>query len=112
MKIGEIVKQQRLSKNLTLRDVERGTNISNAYLSQLENGKITSPGIKVLTDICSFLDLPFEKLVNGAKDEQQTFWNEINVFAVMLTESEKNKLIDYAKFLMFTRSHSDSRTNS
>ena len=36
-------KQKRLSKGLTLRQVEEKTGISNAYLSQLENGKIKKP---------------------------------------------------------------------
>ena len=36
-------KQKRLEKGLTLREVEEITGISNAYLSQLENGKIKKP---------------------------------------------------------------------
>jgi len=34
----------RKEKGLTLRDVQEKTGISNAYLSQLETGKIKSPG--------------------------------------------------------------------
>lgn len=37
-------KRLRLEKKLTLRQVEEKTGISNAYLSQLENGKIKDPG--------------------------------------------------------------------
>jgi transcriptional regulator with XRE-family HTH domain len=33
----------RLEAKKTLKDIERSTGISNAYLSQLENGKIVSP---------------------------------------------------------------------
>jgi len=36
-------KQKRLAKGFTLRQVEEKTGISNAYLSQLENGKIKKP---------------------------------------------------------------------
>lgn len=36
-------KQLRKEKGLTLREVEKLTGISNAYLSQLENGKIKKP---------------------------------------------------------------------
>jgi hypothetical protein len=41
-------KQMRKSKGLTLRQVEKKTGVSNAYLSQLENGKITSPSYKTV----------------------------------------------------------------
>jgi DNA-binding Xre family transcriptional regulator len=37
-------KKLRKAKGLTLREVEKETGISNAYLSQLETGKIKSPG--------------------------------------------------------------------
>lgn len=38
----------RKEKGLTLRDVEKSTGISNAYLSQLETGKIKSPGYNIV----------------------------------------------------------------
>lgn len=49
-------KQMRKAKGLTLREVETKTGISNAYLSQLETGKIKSPGydtVKTLYDLYS-----------------------------------------------------------
>ena len=45
MKIGTLLKNLRKGNYLTLREVETATNISNAYLSQLENNKIKSPSI-------------------------------------------------------------------
>jgi DNA-binding Xre family transcriptional regulator len=47
-------RQLRKAKGLTLREVEESTGISNAYLSQLETGKIKSPGydtVKKLHDL-------------------------------------------------------------
>lgn len=49
-------KQMRKAKGLTLRQVEESTGISNAYLSQLETGKIKSPGydtVKALYELYS-----------------------------------------------------------
>lgn len=46
-------KNMRKEKNVTLKKVEIETGISNAYLSQLENGKIKEPSfrvVKVLND--------------------------------------------------------------
>ena len=46
----------RKEKGLTLRDVQEKTGISNAYLSQLETGKIKSPGyntVKALYELYS-----------------------------------------------------------
>lgn len=49
-------REMRKAKGLTLRKVEETTGISNAYLSQLETGKIKSPGyetVKLLYDLYS-----------------------------------------------------------
>lgn len=49
-------KQMRKAKGLTLRQVEESTGISNAYLSQLETGKIKSPSydtVKALYELYS-----------------------------------------------------------
>ena len=43
MRWHEILKSARISKELSLRQVEKQTDISNAYVSQLENGKIKDP---------------------------------------------------------------------
>jgi len=40
--------KMRKAKGLTLREVEKSTGISNAYLSKLETGKIKSPGYNVV----------------------------------------------------------------
>jgi len=48
MNLGQKLKQLREENNLTLRKVEHDTSISNAYLSQLENGKIKNPSAQVL----------------------------------------------------------------
>jgi len=47
-KIGPYLKAVRKKLTLTLREVQKATSISNAYLSQLENGKIKQPSPSVL----------------------------------------------------------------
>lgn len=48
------IKQLRKTKRLTLRQVETGTGISNAYLSQLENGVIKNPSYTVVKTLLDF----------------------------------------------------------
>src|SRR5215471_10580016 len=46
--LGEYLKTARESRRLTLRAVEGATGISNAYLSQLEGGKVREPSPQIL----------------------------------------------------------------
>lgn len=46
--MAEILKYLRKKANLTLRQVEDYTGISNAYLSQLENGKVKKPSAQTM----------------------------------------------------------------
>jgi len=46
--VGDVLKKIRCDRNMTLRDVEKITNISNSYLSQLENGTRGMPTLKTL----------------------------------------------------------------
>lgn len=48
-------KERRIALGFTLRDVERitGRELSNAYLSQLENGKIQRPSAHVVLCLCA-----------------------------------------------------------
>lgn len=52
---GPNMKARRIALGLTLRDVEAITEnaISNAYLSQLENGKIKSPSAHIVVMLCA-----------------------------------------------------------
>jgi hypothetical protein len=44
-------REMRKAKGLTLKNVEEKTGLSNAYLSQLENGKVKSPGYLVVKQL-------------------------------------------------------------
>ena len=47
-KFGETLRKIRKKKNLTLREVEKKSGISNSYLSQIEQGKRGIPSMQVL----------------------------------------------------------------
>lgn len=48
LEFSKSLKKHRLSKRMTLREVEKQSGLSNAYLSQLENGKIKKPSFEVI----------------------------------------------------------------
>lgn len=51
-------------QGITLRELENATGISNAYLSQLETGKIKSPSYNVVKKLTDYYD-SIEHLING-----------------------------------------------
>lgn len=67
-KLGDYLKSVRLSLGMSLRDVEEATEkeISNAYLSQLETGKITKPSPHILYALSSVLGVAYERLMELA----------------------------------------------
>ena len=66
--LGVYLKTLRAGTTLTLRDVEEATgkDVSNAYLSQLENGKIARPSPNVLHSLSAVYNVPYAKLMERA----------------------------------------------
>lgn len=58
-----ILKELRDQSGLTLREVEATTGISNAYLSQLENGKIKNPGAQIFFTLAKLYSSNAENLL-------------------------------------------------
>ncbi|MHC4710377.1 MAG: helix-turn-helix domain-containing protein [Planctomycetota bacterium] len=58
----------RVAKGLSLRQVEEATGnaVSNAYLSQLEKGKIQKPSPNVLHSLAAVYAVPYEALMEKA----------------------------------------------
>ena len=66
--LGSLLADLRTAKGLSLREVEEATGkaISNAYLSQLENGKIRKPSPNVLHSLAQVYAVPYETLMEKA----------------------------------------------
>lgn len=104
-------------KKLTLREVEEATakEVSNAYLSQLETGKITKPSPNVLHALAEVYAVSYELLMEKAgyiapaaagvlrsagpvrHGRAATFANED------LTQEEEERLLEYLAFLRSRR---------
>jgi transcriptional regulator with XRE-family HTH domain len=63
--LGALLRAQRLSAALTLRELSALTDVSNAYLSELERGR-HEPSLRVLRSIASALGTPLGPLLASA----------------------------------------------
>lgn len=68
MSLGKKLKEARVAKKLSLRDVERLTQkeISNGYLSLLESDSIREPSPKMLHTLAKALELDYTELMSLA----------------------------------------------
>lgn len=63
--LGSFIKGQRNLANLSLREVSRLTDVSNAYLSQIERG-LHQPSVRVLRSVAEALNVSAETLLAQA----------------------------------------------
>jgi len=97
----------RKSKGLTLRQVESATGVSNAYVSQLETGKIRTPSPSTLHKLSVLYEAPYERYMSLAgypvpKGSRRELPNSASQLASRIGDvspSEADALVDYLKFL-------------
>ncbi len=107
--LGRHLARLRTAAGLTLRQVEEATEkeVSNAYLSQLENDKISKPSPNILLALSRVYDTSYEDLMeragyfpaasNLASAERQA---RAATFAIgNLTPDEERALIEYLAFI-------------
>jgi transcriptional regulator with XRE-family HTH domain len=109
--LGEYLKQARKEKGLTLRTVEEKTGISNAYLSQLENRKISSPSPTVLSKLADLYKLSYSRLMELAGYPTEASSDNRVLFRTSkdleeITPEEEKELLYYLKFLRMKRRES------
>ena len=63
--LGDVIRTQRQLSKLSLRELAALTDVSNAYLSQIERG-MHEPSVRVLRAIAEALDLPPDALLREA----------------------------------------------
>ena len=63
--LGGYIRSQRQIAQLSLRELAARTNVSNAYLSQIERG-LHEPSVRVITSIADALQLSAEALLSQA----------------------------------------------
>ena len=110
--LGALLADLRTAKGLSLRQVEEATDkaVSNAYLSQLENGKIQKPSPNVLHSLAAIYAVPYEGLMEKAgyllpsEGARSTRRARLAVFSIDdLTAEEEEELLKYLAFLRSRR---------
>lgn len=112
--LGRMLKEHRKARGLTLRQVEEATNISNAYLSQIENDKIQSPSANYLYKLANLYrgDFDFYLEIAGIiekRDKQDGEPKSLEghvLYAERLSEYEEKQLLKYLQFLRFRKNES------
>ena len=98
----------RTAKGFSLREVEEATGkaVSNAYLSQLESGKIKKPSPNVLHSLADVYVVPYEALMEKAgyllpsRNGGGRRKRRLTAFAIDdLTAEEEEELLKYLAFL-------------
>jgi len=106
--LSEVLKNLRSAKNLSLRQVERKSGVSNAYLSQLENGKIKEPSPHILHKLAEVYDTPYNdlmKLVGYIKEQKgenvsKKIMSDVAFKALSeLKDDEKEAVLEYIEFI-------------
>ena len=105
--LGGVLADLRTAKGFSLREVEEATGkaVSNAYLSQLENGKIQRPSPNVLHSLSGVYTVPYEALMEKAgylmpSKDGGGRRKRLTAFAIDdLTAEEEEELLKYLAFL-------------
>lgn len=107
--LGPYLASIREDRRMTLRQVEEATEkaVSNAYLSQIEKGKIKKPDPNILHKLSEIYGISYENLMVRAgyivaatarEDAQQH--GRVPTFAEhALTKQEETELLDYLQFI-------------
>jgi transcriptional regulator with XRE-family HTH domain len=115
--LGESLKRARKNINLTLRQVEDSLDISNAYLSQLENNKIKKPSADVLYKLSNLYRIDLSELLKAsgiieenspAKTKKEIEKEELNQqVSYSLNELNFSQKKEVLNFMDFIKTKSD-----
>jgi HTH-type transcriptional regulator, competence development regulator len=103
-KLGSCLRAARTAANMSLRDVESVTGISNPYLSQLEGGKVRNPSPTVLHALADVYRISYAELMRlaGYPVPDSTDQPRAARFASrvgQMSDDEEQAVMDYLAFL-------------
>ena len=115
--LGQYLASIRADRKMTLREVEEATNkqVSNAYLSQIENDKIRKPSPNILHALAELYSISFENLMEMAgyfvapagRAENERHGRVATFAEYNLSPEEESELMQYLKFIRGKKRTSD-----
>jgi transcriptional regulator with XRE-family HTH domain len=116
--IAVLLAHLRVAKGLSLRQVEEITDraVSNAYLSQLERGRIQKPSPHVMHSLAAVYAVPYETLMEKAgyllpSEDGGGRRRKLAAFSIDdLTAEEEEELLKYLAFLRFRATKAGNRS--
>jgi len=112
LKLAETLRTLRVMSGSSLRQVEKKTGISNAYLSQLETGATQNPSPQVLHSLADYYAVPYESLMEAAgylrpatdsPSKQRLGGIEVALMSAKLDEDEQQRVVQFIDFLRSQR---------
>ena len=100
---GSYLKQLRLDRNLSLRDVERITKISNPYISQIERGERGIPNFSILKRLAEAYGVKVTDIFENAEKQSGIMAPNIEFISrgyEKLSEERKQSLKDFLQHLV------------
>ncbi|RWK53162.1 helix-turn-helix transcriptional regulator [Mesorhizobium sp.] len=114
--LGAYLKSVRSGAEMSLRQVEEATGkeVSNAYLSQLESGKISKPSPNILHSLASVYGISYENLMEragyiapgGQRTREQKHGRAATFAIENLSEDEERELLKYLAWVRSQREKS------
>jgi transcriptional regulator with XRE-family HTH domain len=98
----------RSAAGLSLRQVEKLTGVSNAYLSQLENGRTRNPSLTVLRALGDLYAVPIDSLLahgmpNVRSASRYASPTQVALMSANLTQEEQVRVHEFIDFLISQR---------
>lgn len=115
MTLGQALKEGRRRTQLSLREVEAKTGISNGYLSLLESGTAKSPSPNYLKELSVVYGVAYSLLMELAGYSSPSPSPETPLWAQFerideLTDDERMQVSNFVRFLRSSRNRSDGGT--
>jgi transcriptional regulator with XRE-family HTH domain len=112
--LGLFLRAAREQKSLSLRAVEKQLGISNAYLSQIESGKIKQPSPIILHKLSELYNISYSEILKLAgypipdeTDQSEGRLSELTARLGPITEEEEDALIEYLEFFRSRKSRKE-----
>ncbi|MBN9248190.1 MAG: helix-turn-helix transcriptional regulator [Hyphomicrobium sp.] len=118
MSLGQFLAAIRAKRELTLRQVEDGTEkeVSNAYLSQIESGKIKQPSANILSKLAEFYEIDFIQLMElagyvtpgGKSGDGKKHGRGVALFSELdPTPEEQAELLNHLQYMRWKKKNGD-----